>query len=97
MSTRERWIVYPLLFFALCFDILPRLVKTAGAPSEIQCRTIDCQELRVRTINGRPYVSQPVAIMVPSSAVPRANAAPGEEDQAEQSETEVPQVESPEE
>jgi hypothetical protein len=97
MSTRERWIVYPLLFFSLCFDILPRLVKTAGAPSEIQCRTIDCQELRVKTINGRPYVSQPVAIMVPSPAVPRAVAAPSAEDQAEQSQTEAPPVEPPEE
>lgn len=48
MSNRERWIVYPLLFYALVMGFK----ATYQDPLEFRCRTIECQQLNVRMING---------------------------------------------
>lgn len=50
MSKRERWIVYPLLFFALSLGFRER-VRT-----EASYLSLDVQQLKVRRINGRPAV-----------------------------------------
>ena len=53
MSNRERWVVYPLLFFAILLaardDILP--------PFETNCERIVCSELFVRSPGGETLVS----------------------------------------
>ncbi len=49
MTDRERWIVYPLLFFALLMGIRIQLVT----PDDIRCEKVTCQELRVRDLNGQ--------------------------------------------
>jgi predicted enzyme related to lactoylglutathione lyase len=48
MSDRERWIVYPLLFYALVMG----WKSTYRDPMEFRCRTIECQQLKVQLING---------------------------------------------
>ncbi len=48
MSDRERWIVYPLLFYALVMGFK----STYQDPMEFRCRTIECQSLKVQSING---------------------------------------------
>lgn len=48
MSNRERWIVYPLLFYALVMGFK----ATYRDPLEFRCRTIECHQLNVRMING---------------------------------------------
>ena len=48
MSDRERWIVYPLLFYALVMG----WKATYRDPMEFRCRPIECQQLKVQLING---------------------------------------------
>ena len=48
MTNRERWIVYPLLFYALAMGFK----ASYQDPLEFRCRTIECQQLNVRMING---------------------------------------------
>ena len=48
MSNRERWIIYPLLFYALVMGFK----STYRDPMEFKCRTIECDNLKVRSING---------------------------------------------
>jgi hypothetical protein len=50
MTNRERWIVYPLLFYALAMGFK----ATYQDPLEFRCRTIECQDLIVKFINGTP-------------------------------------------
>ena len=53
MSNRERWVVYPLLFFAILLaardDIVP--------PNPVRHQTLVCNQIRVETPNGIPLVS----------------------------------------
>lgn len=58
MSNRERWILYPLLFFALMLG----LRATYLDPWQFRCREIECQNLKVQTINGLPYTTAPEAV-----------------------------------
>jgi hypothetical protein len=60
MSNRERWIVYPLLFYALVMGFK----ATYQDPLEFRCRTIECQQLNVRMINGTSVL----AALVPKAA-----------------------------
>ncbi len=69
MSTRERWIVYPLLFLALGLVLRTSLEKSVNA-IEFRCQTIECHNLRVRLINGQPALSQPVTFVVPTPIPP---------------------------
>jgi hypothetical protein len=50
MSDRERWIVYPLLFFALALH----LKGAVNRPSNLECRSIRCNELVIEALNGTP-------------------------------------------
>ena len=67
MSTRERWIVYPLLFLALGL-VLRSSFEESISEIEFRCQTIECQNLRVKLINGQPVVPHPVMVVVPSPA-----------------------------
>ncbi len=74
MSDRERWIVYPLLFFSLVMGLRLTYVN----PYEFRCRTIECQSLQVEDnlqvgrINGSRSLADPrvaragYAIVVPA-------------------------------
>lgn len=53
MSNRERWILYPLLFFSLMLG----LRATYLDPLEFRCREIECQSLTVQSINGAPFAT----------------------------------------
>ena len=53
MTNRERWIVYPLLFYALVMGFR----ATYQDPLEFRCRTIECQQLKVQLINGAPALA----------------------------------------
>jgi hypothetical protein len=57
MSNRERWIVYPLLFYALVMGFK----STYRDPLEFRCRTIECQNLNVKLINGSAALANPAA------------------------------------
>ena len=52
MSDRERWIIYPLLFAALCFG-----VKQQHQPETLRCRSIECNDLKVLSLNNNIGVS----------------------------------------
>lgn len=52
MSTRERWIVYPLLLMALLLGVKDRIPPR----SQIQCRNIECNELIVKSLDGQRRV-----------------------------------------
>jgi hypothetical protein len=61
MSTRERWIVYPLLFLALGTAIKPKLVppELRGlemASGNLQANRIICRSLDVVDDDSRPYI-----------------------------------------
>ena len=71
MSTRERWIVYPILFLTFGLVFMQSLERLGG-PIQFRCQAIECQHLRVETINGRPYPPPSVAIVVPKTAPPVA-------------------------
>ncbi|MAT69547.1 MAG: hypothetical protein CMJ58_08485 [Planctomycetaceae bacterium] len=57
MSERERWIVYPLLFFALGAAIRDKILNVVEskqvACGELEAKTIRCQELVVTDPAGR--------------------------------------------
>ncbi|MBX3425662.1 MAG: hypothetical protein KF688_08285 [Pirellulales bacterium] len=57
MSERERWIVYPLLFFALGAAIRDKLLHQVEtktlACTEVQAKSIACQQLHVVDSQGR--------------------------------------------
>ncbi len=52
MSTRERWVVYPLLLFAFLLaardTIIPR--------DRIQCSTIACQQMTIQSSDGKSAI-----------------------------------------
>jgi hypothetical protein len=50
MSSRERWIVYPLIFFALGTVLKDKIT------SVLDVRSLDCQELTVATHDGEPRI-----------------------------------------
>jgi hypothetical protein len=52
MSNRERWIVYPLLFFSIALS-WKSVVRTHG---NVEFRTIRCQKIDVRSSDSRPAV-----------------------------------------
>jgi len=67
MSTRERWIVYPLLFLALGIAMRDKVVNAIGTPwtqiqgAEIKAPRIHCGQLVAKEIvvngpNGRPVI-----------------------------------------
>jgi hypothetical protein len=52
MSTRERWIVYPLLFLTLGITMRDKIVRSApGVPEEIVAKRIRCGELRTENLS----------------------------------------------
>jgi hypothetical protein len=68
MSTRERWIVYPLLFLALGTAIKPKLVplELRGLPfasGDLNVNRIKCRDLIVEGKDGEPRI-----LMAASSA-----------------------------
>ena len=52
MVERERWIIYPLLFFALLLAARDRMIP----PNPLKCPSIECSELTVRSQDGRDLV-----------------------------------------
>ena len=52
MSDRERWIVYPLLFFALLLGAKDRIVP----PDPLACQRLECQSLVIKSADGRELV-----------------------------------------
>ena len=50
MSSRERWIVYPLIFFALGTVLKDKIT------SVLDVRSLDCQELTVSTHDREPRI-----------------------------------------
>ncbi len=64
MSDRERWIVYPLLGFALMLGF------RGASLSTLKCRDVECQSLRVQTINGTAYVPGTTTVIVTPSGTP---------------------------
>jgi hypothetical protein len=67
MNNRERWIVYPLLFYALVMGFK----STYRDPLEFRCRTIECQQLNVRMINGSAALATPPSRFAPHMTVVR--------------------------
>ena len=61
MTNRERWIVYPLLAFALMMGMRSHFQN----PLLVRARSIECSDLKVRTINGKLAVDQGVTISLP--------------------------------
>ena len=60
MSTRERWIVYPLLFLALLL-----ILKMSYQNSmELRCRSIECYSLSVKLLNGQPVPPEGLPVLV---------------------------------
>jgi hypothetical protein len=55
MSSRERWIVYPLLFFAFCLGARDQFVFLR--PTEQTLNRLDCQVLQAELIDGRRIVA----------------------------------------
>ncbi len=51
MTTRERWIVYPLLMFSLMMGIKTRYFQDTFM---LKAEKIECGDLTVTLINGRP-------------------------------------------
>ena len=62
MSTRERWIIYPLLFLTLGIAMRDKVTGHIGSPwgqvqvAEVKARSVRCNELVVSGPNGRPVV-----------------------------------------
>lgn len=52
MSDRERWIVYPLLFFALLLGARDRVAP----PNPLKCDALECRSLKVISADGREFV-----------------------------------------
>jgi hypothetical protein len=62
MSTRERWIVYPLLFLALGTAIKPKLMQRELRASNLPSTTLkvgrlECAELSILGADDRPRVN----------------------------------------
>ena len=53
MTERERWIVYPLIFFLLLLVTRDNLLKT----QQVKCHELVCSRLYVETEDGRRLVS----------------------------------------
>ena len=68
MSTRERWVVYPLLFLALFLTLKMSYQNTV----ELRCRSIDCYSLSVKMLNGQPIPPEGLPILVPRASGSRA-------------------------
>ena len=52
MSNRERWIVYPLLFYAVLSCMKSSLVE----PTDASYETVTCNHLLVESVEGQPLV-----------------------------------------
>jgi hypothetical protein len=52
MSTRERWVVYPLLFFALLSSLKDQL----ALPTNGEFQSLTCNQLTVESADGRPLL-----------------------------------------
>lgn len=52
MSNRERWIVYPLLFFSLLLGLKEQLT----IPLDAEYQHLKCNKLTVEALDGRPLV-----------------------------------------
>ena len=52
MSDRERWIVYPLLLFA----VLPAAKSRLPQPADLACRSLRCNEIFVTAADGTSQV-----------------------------------------
>ncbi len=87
MSTRERWIVYPLLFLALGIAMRDKVIKpsaigTPGARMQaaevkagrIRCNQLIAQEVQINGPNGRPVVVAGINPMDGSGIVETLNA-----------------------
>jgi hypothetical protein len=62
MTTRERWIVYPLIFLSLGVALRDKILLVGGNPrlhfqaGDILAGQISCSELNVLAPNGKPVV-----------------------------------------
>ena len=80
MTSRERWTIYPLLFFALAMAARDKV----ATPPESSFRSITCQRLVVQNLNGQPLIQIGVSadgngaieVLRPSNATATANAPP---------------------
>lgn len=52
MSDRERWIVYPLLFFSFLLGAKDRIAP----PNPLTCGQLECQSLVLKSADGRELV-----------------------------------------
>lgn len=52
MSNRERWIVYPLLFYAVLSCMKSALVE----PTDASYETVTCNQLLLESVEGQPLV-----------------------------------------
>ena len=52
MSNRERWIVYPLLFYAVLSCMKTALVE----PTDVSYETVTCNHLLLESVEGEPLV-----------------------------------------
>jgi hypothetical protein len=68
MSDRERWVLYPLLFFSLVLGLRASYLD----PWSFRCREIECQNLKVSSINGMPYMNPVVFAPALEQAVRQA-------------------------
>ena len=52
MSNRERWIVYPLLFFSIGLSLIDKMVK----PALSKFKSVTCEQLTVASVEGIPQI-----------------------------------------
>lgn len=76
MTTRERWIVYPLLMFSLMMGIKTHYFQDTFV---LKAEKIECGDLTVRLINGRPARLTAIipSIPAPATAPPKAEVGSG--------------------
>ena len=61
MTNRERWIVYPLLAFALMMGMRSQVQN----PLLVRAQKIECTDLQVKTINGKAPTNQGMGVVLP--------------------------------
>jgi hypothetical protein len=53
MSDRERWVIYPLLVFALGLGIRPLVMPQTGEFDDVTCDHLVCKELTLRATDSQ--------------------------------------------
>ncbi|MBX3413215.1 MAG: hypothetical protein KF708_11045 [Pirellulales bacterium] len=58
MSSRERWTIYPLLFFSIGLAMYDRVVSATIVDTDVvQCDVVECRRLRVLGASGQEQAS----------------------------------------